>query len=158
MSSLLSILLDSSPAHRVYELWTDARFWLWVRLGVCYPARPGWRKRVHEVTAVPLWQEQGENGLPGLVGLPLEWTLLVRQPDGSIATIYTVCAWSGESISGLAPLTGDPDRPVDATRWGVRCARCGVAIHCRHAGMKFGTDVPSCPPCRSTVRSVIQRS
>ncbi len=133
------------------KLWLVVRHLLWKKLSWKLPAREGWELLVREVSSVDLWKDEQE----GIFGLPLQWALLKRE-EGSrrIVPVDAVCFWSGEPISGSTPIIGD--QQFDVSHWGVRCSRCQVPIHSRHAGMKMGNDVPSCPPCRRAVRRVIQ--
>lgn len=133
-------------------MWTRFRKWLW-ELGLRYPAQSGWEALVQEVASVDLWQKDG------LFGLPLEWTLLRRDLSGRVVPLEGVCEVSGVPISGLTPMKPGPNGPVhDLSAWGVRCARCGVPLLCKHAGMKFGNDVPSCSPCRRAVTREVARA
>lgn len=124
------------------------RHYLWRSFGLRYSAVKGWTALVHEVSGTPLWQSNG------LVGLPLDWTLLRRDETGRVVPVESVCAWSGDRISGSAPAVGDQE--FDLSQWGVRCARCGSPIHSKYAGMKLPNDVPSCPPCRTAVKRELQ--
>lgn len=129
-------------------MWKRIRKWLWKR-GLRYPAQPGWEALVHEVASTDLWQRDG------LVGLPLEWTLLERNVQQRVIPVQETCHWSGLLVSGGTPVVEGPEGPVhNLSAWGVRCSRCGVPIHCEYAGMRYGNDVPSCPPCRSAVTTV----
>ena len=129
-------------------LWLRFRRWLWKRHLVPLPGAAGWEKLVQEVASVPLWQSDG------LVGAPLEWSLLHRDPTGRVVADDACCTWSGLAVSGTTPVVNDA---VDGTRWGVRCARCRVPIAAVHAGMAHAMAVPSCPPCRSRVRAFLHR-
>lgn len=127
--------------HRIRVL-----LWTW---GLRYPERPGWLNLAREFVSVPLWQKGG------VFGLPLEYTLLTREDSGRIVPYEETCLWSGARIEGSTPLVPGPEGLVhDLSHWGVRCARCGVPIHSKHAGMRFGNDIPSCPPCRRAVQRV----
>ena len=126
------------------------RVFLWRKLGVKLPAIRGWKARVRAVSSVPLWQDEAE----GIVGLPLEWTLLTRDATRRVVPVEVECAWTGIWVSGATPILGD--RGVDMSRWGVRCARCGVPLHVRHAGMVMPNDTPSCPPCRRVVNNILR--
>lgn len=141
---------QSYAAYYAWDRWMNFRRYLWRRCAVRLPPVDGWKDLVREVSSVDLWQKDG------LFGLPLEWTLLTRDAFG-VHAVETICAWSGVPVSGVTLLMGDPENPThDLSRWGVRCARCGVPLHCREAGMRGSTDVPSCVPCRPAVRRVIQ--
>lgn len=136
-------------------MWKRLRHWLWKR-GLRYPALPGWSALVEEVASVDLWTSPPKDGLSGLVGAPLEWRLLERDLSGRVVSLSGTCAWSGEPVNGTTPLVEQPDGTYkhDLSAWGVRCARCGVPLLCKYAGMKLGNDVPSCPPCRRAVNHV----
>lgn len=135
-------------------MWKHLRHWLWKR-GLRYPALPNWADLVREVASVDLWMSPPKDGLSGLVGAPLEWRLLERDREGRVVALDATCAWSGRPLHGGVPIVEGPEGPVhDLSSWGVRCARCGVPVHCENAGMKFGNDVPSCPPCRRAVNRV----
>jgi hypothetical protein len=126
-------------------LWLDIRLWLWRVLGVPLPAKDGWKALVQQVAEKGVYQDAS------VIGAPLAWCLLARDAEGHLQAVETTCAVSGVSISSVTPLA---DGKADVSNFGVRCARCGVPIHFRHAGMKTVFDVPSCPPCRRAVRRV----
>lgn len=127
------------------------RRWFW-RLGLRFPARPGWKDLLRDVVTSDLWVETGTE-MP-VVGAPLEWSLLRRLPDGRLASEVGTCAWHNVPIHGRE--TPDPDT---GAAWGVRCARCGVAIRVgtQTSGMQTSIDPPSCPPCRRVVKFEILR-
>lgn len=133
----------------MWSLWYRLRAFLWGRLFIRYPAKPGWQKLVRDVVAAELWR-----GDDGIVGAPLEWSMLARDPEGRVVPVEDRCAWTGQQISGATPLL--PDGKPDLSHYGVRCARCGVRIHVLAAGMRSSVDVPSCPPCRRAVRAAME--
>ena len=134
------------------RLWLLIRHFCWKRGLIRLPGRPGWEALVREVAGVALWQDDEQK----LVGLPLEFTLLERGAGGGrvVPTPGLACSWSGVPVSGT--IGSKPDGEPDLSSWGVRCARCGVPIHSRHAGMRVGNDIPSCPPCRKDVKRVVK--
>mgnify|MGYP001582947902 CR=1 FL=1 len=116
-----------------------------------FPGKPGWAALVREVGSAlscgQLWKDDRER----VIGAPLGWCLVERHGDPpEVVPTDDTCGWTGRAISGHTPML--PDGRVDGTPWGVRCARCGVAIHHSGAGMAHTMDVPSCPPCRGAVR------
>lgn len=120
------------------------RLWRW---GWLYPPTLGWVDLVYEVANTPGWKDDQER----VVGLPPAWTLL-RKSNGKWTAYEDTCAWSGKPVSGSVPIQNpNAENPFDLTRWGVRCARCGVPIHVLYSGMRTTGDVPSCPPCRRVV-------
>lgn len=127
------------------RFWLVFRTYLWRRYHVPLPGAPGWADLVREVAAVPLWRSDD-----GLIGAPLSWSLVAREPSGRVVAVEVVCAWTGRTVSGATPLVEGGE--VDTTAWGVRCARCRVPIAVSEAGMAHSMSIPSCPPCRSRVR------
>lgn len=124
----------------------DMRWWLWQHAGVPLPEIDGWRSLVADVVRA---DGSYASDVDGVIGAPLAWSLYVPVRNGifdriRLEPINTVCAVSGVPISP----TSEP--------FGARCARCGVPIASTVAGMKVSTDVPSCLPCRYTVRRVIR--
>lgn len=130
------------------------RRWLWRRFLIPLPAIVGWAALVRSIaTSDGVYVDHETNA----VGAPMQWSLATL--DGT-RVVFTdaICAWSGAPISGATPLVykNGPDAPAehDIDHYGVRCARCGVPIHVRLAGMKSSFDAPSCLPCRPFVRFV----
>ena len=122
--------------------------WRWLRIPL--PAVPGWRERIHVVRDA---LERGEVPVcpeTGVIGTVLRWTGFRRTPEGLEPEPGLVDAWTGAPIQAL-PEYRDDGSIVGAT-FAVRCARCGVAVSATTAGMRSEVDVPSCPPCRSSVR------
>lgn len=130
-------------------LWLDFRLWLWRVLGLPLPAKQGWEALVRQVAEKGIYQDAR------VVGAPLSWCLLAQDAEGQLQSVETTCAVSGVRISAATPLV---DGKADVSHFGVRCARCGVPLHFRHAGMKTLVDVPSCPPCRRVVRRVMDQA
>jgi len=119
----------------------DARWWLWRHVGLPLPARDGWQALIAEVVDADGAYASEDDGV---IGAPLAWSLYTRAGTVLPTPYETACAWTGVPISP----TSMP--------FGVRCARCGVPLACTVAGMKTSCDVPSCLPCRSSVRRAIQ--
>lgn len=74
---------------------------------------------------------------------PLEWVLVetdLTQPHGFRWRTGVPCSVSGE---------------ITTQDTGVRCARCGVALHHKYANMAHSLDIPKCPRCAQTIRRFI---
>lgn len=141
-SSLTRDLFAAIPPHG------PLRSALWRAFGVPFPALPNWRVLVEEVSSVPVWI-----GQDGLTGAPLEWSLLEREPGSRrVRSVVARCATTGNLVAGATE--AHHDLPVV---WGVRCARCGVPLDVRVAGMRTSFDVPMCRPCAPAVRRAIVR-
>ncbi len=114
------------------------RRWLWRHYRIPLPPEQGWSSRVRDVASCDgVWIGDG------LVGAPIEWSLLTRDGTGKIVPRIEQCAICQQPASGASDVM---------EQWGVRCARCGVPLHCREAGMRNSLSIPSCLPCRWIVR------
>lgn len=125
----------------------DARFFLWTACGVKLPALPNWEQRVRETV-----RNGGVYVGDGVIGAPLQWSLLQLTPEGQLVPVETFCAVTGVVITPTAHV--DRDGVRDFSAFGVRCARCGVPLHCKAAGMVTTLSIPSCRPCRTAVQRV----
>lgn len=125
------------------------RIWFpdWLRVLLLWRrGQPDWRELVRDVHDAmargEVWiSADGKTG-----GAPNEWTL--KGPDP------VRCSWTGVWLHNAAKI---PKTPGTFTP-GVRCARCHrpIAMTRDVAGMLTSLDIPSCPPCRSTVTRYIR--
>lgn len=119
-------------------------FW---RLRIPPPPVQGWREILDVFNSGGgIWQQDG------ICGVPLQWALY-HWSDGEPRKLVEdrgVCAVTGNAVEPSPPLKGH--RQADGARLGVRCARCGIVLCAKAAGMKHELSVPSCPGCRARVR------
>lgn len=119
-------------------------FW---RLRISPPALPDWRALLEAFNqSGGIWQQDG------ICGVPLQWTLFRWSDDEPRRLIAETarCAATGNAIETSPPLKGP--KQADGARLGVRCARCGIALCAKAAGMQHELSVPSCSGCRTRVR------
>lgn len=133
-------------AQRALDAWVDVRLVLW-RYGVKLPAKQDWQARIQKVV-----RNGGVYVGEGVVGAPIQWSLLMVGPSGKLEPLETTCASTGVRIGPHAPVTRDGAR--DFTHFGVRCARCGIPLHCKAAGMAHTLAIPACEPCRKDVKKI----
>jgi len=98
---------------------------------------PDWRDRVADRAAGRITWPAPLPGKHALGGFPLEWILAVADagmPTGLRYPEKAACFACSKAIKD--------------TKLGVRCARCGVALHPTCAGMQHAFSTPSCRWCR----------
>ena len=129
-----------------YARYLAVRLSLWRSvLAVPMPPVPGWKERIATAVAGDgMYIEHPSPGRPGCVGAAPEWSLARVSADGE--------RWEGyDTVSALSgrPITSHPFT-------GVRCARCGLALHLDESGMRASLDVPGCVPCRRYIRAALR--
>lgn len=123
--------------------------WVLVLLRILPASRPGWEALVQDAAnGRTVWDPP----LPGknkLIGAPLEWVNAVADADepSGFRLVLEPCRCTDCQTSST-PLEMTPDTCA-------RCARCGVPLDLRHAGVRNSFEVPSCPRCRSRVKALV---
>lgn len=120
-------------------------------------ALPGWDERLRAFLAATangaVYEAQTPSGVR-VGGCPLEWAL-AEERDGKVVPTKAVSTVSGRVVVGAFPV--QEDGTPDLSSFGVRCARCGCALHVTEAHMKTTVDVPRCPRCRPIVEDLLRR-
>jgi hypothetical protein len=107
----------------------------------------GWRTAVRQFVLdekmfwpVPGMEDATDPGRRQLNPWPIQWTILKVEDKAYTEDVYE-SAWAGRAI----------DRNT-----GVRCVRCGQAVHQKETRMQHGFDVPRCFVCAPRVERCVR--